>query len=89
MADKLKYPIGAKVRFLYNNTDKGKLGTVVGIQDKTVLDKTRYLVFISTTSSYHYGYARDGVKFAWRCLESQIELAYGKNEQLMFSFMNE
>ena len=86
---KYKYPIGTKVRFLFANEDKGKVGMVVGHSDKSVLDETRYLVIIPTTLSYYRGFTRDGVEYTWRCLESQIEVAYDKNEQLLFSFMNE
>ena len=87
---KHKYPIGTKVKFIYPNKDKGKLGTIVGTDDRDFAyeGEIRYLVVIPTTF-YTYMIGIGKIEYTWRCLPSQIELVNKPNTQLLFEFMNE
>lgn len=82
MTHKLKYPIGAKIKLLYNNKDKNKVGIIVGI------NKDGYPLILIPSTSYE-DITRNGITFSWQCVWEQIELAYTKNEQLLFKFMSE
>jgi len=72
-----KYPIGTKIRFIYDNFDKGKIGTIVGIRDEYPL------VFLPTGSGSLVRYK--GIDYSWKCLWSHIE--YVGQRQLLFEFM--
>ena len=74
-----KYPIGTKIRFLYDNYDKGKWGTIVGIS------KGHPLVVISEASGGTAKYG--GIECNWKCLWEHIEPI--GHRQLLFDFMYE
>lgn len=71
----MSFKVGDKVKFIYNNSDKGKIGVVVGTE-KSPYDKggVRYLVFIPTTCSFHSGRTKGNDIYTWRCLPSQIQI---------------
>ncbi len=93
MGNEQKYPVGTKVKFIFNNKDKNKLGVVVGTEKNLHLyggnrEGIRYLVYIPT-SYYPAIKGRREVEYMWKCLGSQIEPVITIGQQLLFDFMND
>lgn len=87
MADKLKYPIGTKIRFIYPSEsgrahlDNGKTGMIVGYDTFW----KRPIIFLPTgTKKFHL---RDGSPYTWKCTWAEIEPT--GQRQLLFNFMYE
>lgn len=76
-----KYPIGTRIRFLWPNKDTNKVGNLVAYRDGDPV------IYLPDGECQHR--TMDGVPFTWMCSWKQIELAYTKNEQLLFEFMYE
>ena len=84
-----KYPIGTKIRFLHSYIDTNKEGVIVGTSnDNRGLD-----IFLPTADKHivdgYYPTLSDGTKFTWHCRWDEIEPLVIKNQQLLFSFMEE
>ena len=79
-----KYPIGTPIKFLYEQRDYGKTGTIVGFQDNG-----NPIVFLPMADRHlinkHYPKLSDGTEFTWGCRWSEIEPL--KGVQLLFDFM--
>jgi len=78
-----KYPIGTKIKFIYDNCDKGKIGVIVGIR---TYDGYPY---IHLSSGQLASSRCNGKVYSYVCLWSHIEKYITKGEQLLFSFMSE
>ena len=80
-----KYPIGTRIRFLYDNEDKGKIGVITDANEVSVT------IYLPTAEKHiERGYCptdHKGNKMSWYCDWNQIEVIPQVGQQLLFSFM--
>lgn len=80
-----QYPVGTRIRFIYNSEDYNKIGTIVGLQHNG-----NPIIFLPTADKHGDGYypvLPDGTKFTWRCSWQHVELLALPNRQILFGFM--
>ena len=78
---KHKYPIGIKIKFIHPDLDTGLAGTFVGCMSGYPL------VFLPKSPTKPA--VRNGFKYTWMCEYKDFEVLVRKNQQLLFSFMDE
>lgn len=76
-----KYPIGTKIRFIYNNYDRGKTGTIVGLR------KHDGCPYIYLPSGQLASSRCNGKVYSYVCLWGHIERHVEIGEQLLFEFV--
>ena len=80
-----KYPIGTRIRFLYNNEDEGKTGVITDVCESSLT------IYLPTAEKHikrgYYPTDCKGNKMSWYCTWNQIEVIPQVGQQLLFSFM--
>lgn len=76
-----KCSIGTRIRFIWPEKDTNKVGVLVAYSDGDPV------IYLPDGERQHKMIG--DISYTWICSWKQIELAYSKGEQLLFSFMSE